>query len=105
MNIIFERTLKDDPNEVRNIGISVIPLKVRVNGNTRLALFVLFGAVTLLLLVGCSNVANLVLARGVGRDREIALRVSLGATRARLLRQLLVENTLLSLLGGLSESC
>jgi len=100
MNIIFERTLKDDPNEVRNIGISVIPLKVRVNGNTRLALFVLFGAVTLLLLVGCSNVANLVLARGVGRDREIALRVSLGATRARLLRQLLVENTLLSLLGG-----
>jgi putative ABC transport system permease protein len=100
MDTIFGRIKLADPDRNRGIGIRVVPLRVNVSGNTRLALLVLFGAVFFVLLIACSNVANLVLARGATRQREMAVRAALGAGRGRLARQLLTESTLISLFSG-----
>jgi putative ABC transport system permease protein len=88
-----------DPN--RSSGLKVLPLRVQVSGNTRLALYVLFASVSLLLLIACGNVASIILARGVARANELALREALGATRLRILRQLLTETFVLAILAGL----
>jgi putative ABC transport system permease protein len=90
-----------DPDVV-GFGVEVIPVLQQITGrNLQLALWILFGAVGFILLIACANVANLVLARGAARTRELAVRAALGAGRGRLLRQLFIENMMLALGAGL----
>jgi putative ABC transport system permease protein len=92
---------REHPDTNSGIGVHTEPLAARLVASVRLTLLVLFGAVGCLLLVACVNVANLLIARGAARQRELAVRAALGGGRLRLATQMLVESTLVSVAGGM----
>ena len=100
LELIRARLAQSDPDPNRGGEMHLTPVRVELAGNTRLALWVLSGAVCFVLLIACSNVANLVLARGAARTREIGVRAALGASRGRIARQLFTESAVLALAAG-----
>ena len=100
MNVMAAHEAQSHPIDNKDRGFSLTPLTEVLLGDQRVALFTVLGAVGFVLLIACANIANLQLARARGRQREVAVRVALGATPQRIVRQLLAENLLLAAVGA-----
>src|SRR6185312_7446403 len=101
MNVIREAMRREHPQDYEEGFIAVVPLRDALTGPVRTPLLVLLGAVGFVLLIACANVANLLLARSVARQRELTLRTVLGASRVRIARQLLTESLMLGAAGAM----
>jgi putative ABC transport system permease protein len=101
MNAIREQQRRESPKDYDQGSIAIVPLSEAITGDVRFGLQVLLAAVGFVLLIACANVASLLIARSVVRQRELVLRTVLGAGRSRIVRQLLTESAMLSALGGL----
>src|SRR5207244_6116948 len=100
LSAISARLEQQYPEDDKGWGATLLPLREQLVGDVRPALLVLLGAVAFVLLIACANVANLVLAKTLARKKEIAIRTSLGASRAAVLRQILAETLILSISGA-----